>query len=491
MSELRFPTNARKAADAADTILLLASAAGYADGWPANCLAKELEAAAKVLCKGLKPGPLGALAETRVGTKRLVVAALPDKVSRHNSPTRNEAVLSCTKRAKLTGESFTLVCLDAPAHGEAVAVALGRALPNFSRKTEASKPVRLSIAACDSRGRPVAFDARTQCVVEASRWAAEQVDTPTADLHTDTFVARTKQLLKGLKGVKLQEIVGPALLKHGCGGIHAVGRTAVTAPRLLILSSGPKRAGGKARRTVVLVGKGVVYDTGGLSLKPTAGMCTMKGDMGGAAAVVAAFKVLVASGFKGRLFALAALAENAIGPDSYRNDDIITLHSGHTIEINNTDAEGRLLLGDAVSYAARKLEADVIIDVATLTGAQLVATGHRHAAVVSNRQGLEELAVQCGRSTGDLVHPLPFAPEFYQAEFASAVADMRNSVKDRANAQSSCAAQFVWAQIDDMNPHWLHVDIAGPAFRDERGTGFGVGLLASVAEELGGADLSN
>ncbi|MSR75632.1 MAG: leucyl aminopeptidase family protein [Planctomycetes bacterium] len=487
MHELRFPGDARKAADAANTILLLASADAWSEGWPFNSISKELGAAAASLMKGLKPGSTGALAETRVATKRLVVAVLPTKLSRHNCPARNEAVLSCAKRARIEGESLALVCLDAPAHGEAVAVALSRALPNFSRKTEATKNVRLAVAASDRRGHPVAFDQRTQHVVAASRWAAECVDTPPADLNTDTFVTLTRSFIKGLKGVKVTEIVGPALLKKRCGGIHAVGRAAMKAPRLLILEHGPK----KSKRTVALVGKGVVYDTGGLSLKPTTGMCTMKGDMGGAAAVVGAFKVLVESGFKGRLVALAALAENAIGPDSYRNDDILTLHSGHTVEINNTDAEGRLLLADAVSYAARVLEAEVIIDVATLTGAQLVATGMRHAAVVSNRQGLEELAVQCGKSSGDLVHPLPFAPEFYQAEFASAVADMRNSVKDRSNAQSSCAAQFVWAHIDDIDPHWLHVDIAGPAFRDDRGTGFGVGLLASVAEELGAADLKN
>ncbi|HMS18385.1 MAG TPA: leucyl aminopeptidase family protein, partial [Planctomycetota bacterium] len=139
-----------------------------------------------------------------------------------------------------------------------------------------------------------------------------------------------------------------------------------------------------------------------------------------------------------------------------------------------------------VSYAARVFKPDCIIDAATLTGAQLVATGHIHAAVVSNREGLEQLAVREGRRTGDLCHPLPFVPEFYKSEFASEVADFRNSVKDRMNAQSSCAAQFVYNHIDDLNVPWLHIDLAGPAHRADRGTGFGVALMAAVAAKADG-----
>jgi probable aminopeptidase NPEPL1 len=159
------------------------------------------------------------------------------------------------------------------------------------------------------------------------------------------------------------------------------------------------------------------------------------------------------------------------------------------VEINNTDAEGRLLLADAVSYAARVLKADVVIDAATLTGAQLVSTGKRHAAVVSNRDGLEGLAVRAGRATGDLVHPLLFAPEYYQAEFKSEMADMTNSVKNRNNAQSSCAAQFVYSHIQDLDVPWLHIDLAGPAHVDNRGTGFGAALVAEVVRGLERAHL--
>src|SRR5690606_35883375 len=159
------------------------------------------------------------------------------------------------------------------------------------------------------------------------------------------------------------------------------------------------------------VGKGITYDTGGLHLKARGMMESMKSDMGGAAAVLGAFAVLARHGVKGRLSLVLCLAENAIGPAAYKPDDVLTMHSGKTVEINNPDAEGRLLLADGCSFAARELGADTIVDAATLTGAQAVATGDLHAGVVANDEGLERALVDAGRRTGDLCWPLPFAPE--------------------------------------------------------------------------------
>jgi probable aminopeptidase NPEPL1 len=204
---------------------------------------------------------------------------------------------------------------------------------------------------------------------------------------------------------------------------------------------------------------------------------------------VGAFRALAATSSRDRVVALVPLAENAIGPNAYRNDDVIGMHSGKTVEVNNTDAEGRILLADAASYAVTSFKPDVLVDAATLTGAQLVATGRRHAGIVSNREGLERRAIAAGRATGDLVHPLPFAPEFFQREFKSDVADMKNSVKDRANAQSSCAAQFVWSHVERSNVAWLHVDMAGPADLDGKGQGYGVALLCEIVRSLEDADL--
>ena len=210
----------------------------------------------------------------------------------------------------------------------------------------------------------------------------------------------------------------------------------------------------------------------------------MKCDMGGSAATLGAFKILATTGCKHKLSLVLCLAENAIGPTAYKPDDILTMHSGKTVEINNTDAEGRLVLADGVSYAARVLDADTILDAATLTGAQAVATGNLHASIFSNTKKLEKIVVDAGFASGDLAHPLMFAPEFYKREFRSTIADMRNSVRNRGNAQASCAAQFIYWHIEDTKVAWCHVDLAAPAFIADRGTGYGTALLSETVRRL-------
>ena len=150
-------------------------------------------------------------------------------------------------------------------------------------------------------------------------------------------------------------------------------------------------------------------DTGGLSIKPRAGMVGMKMDMGGAAGVLGAFRVAVKRGSPHTLHAVLCLAENAVNHEATRPDDILEMYSGKTVEVNNTDAEGRLVLADGVAYAHKDLGVDIICDMATLTGAQSLATGKRHAAIVCNDEALEAKAVVVGRASGDLVHPLPYA----------------------------------------------------------------------------------
>ncbi|HIE70296.1 MAG TPA: leucyl aminopeptidase family protein, partial [Planctomycetes bacterium] len=294
------------------------------------------------------------------------------------------------------------------------------------------------------------------------------------------FATAAKKLLRAVPGVKITEIVGDALLKKKLGGIHAVGRCAKSAPRMLIATANANKSG----KHIALVGKGVTYDTGGLHIKGRGAMETMKADMGGAAAVLGAFLALARHHKTSRVTLIMCLAENAIGPIAYKPDDVLTMHSGKTVEINNTDAEGRLLLADGCSYAARILGCDIVLDAATLTGAQGVATGNHFAAVVCNDQGIEQALVDAGRDSGDLCWPLPFAPEFYRSEYASPIADMRNSVKNRSNAQVSCAAEFVHWNLDGSKAKWGHVDLAYPAFRMNRGTGFGVALLFAAVKRL-------
>jgi probable aminopeptidase NPEPL1 len=163
------------------------------------------------------------------------------------------------------------------------------------------------------------------------------------------------------------------------------------------------------------------------------------------------------------------------------------MYSKKTVEVNNIDAEGRLVLADGCSYAHQHLNPRCIIDMATLTGAQGVATGKRHGAIYTNDEGLELSAVASGKASGDLVHPMPYCPEFFAREFDSDCADMTNSVADRSNAQVSCAAQFVGNHIEgflDNGGKWLHIDMAYPVHAGERATGYGVALLYDLVKSL-------
>jgi probable aminopeptidase NPEPL1 len=489
VTSLSFPGSTQAALADVDEILIVAPERTISGAFVDVVLGKKDGKVLRRLAEGLSPGGRGCFASTLgTTTKWLRLGVLPDEVSRHNSPARAEAIRHVVAGAGLgpKGKAAVVLVLEDPEHQLAAANAVGRALPSFTRKGEASK-LRVRLVLVDPKGERIALSPTTRHVVTAARACAELVDTPPTELDPASFAARVVPELKQRRGVQVREIAGPALLEHGLHGIHAVGRAAVSPPRMIVATWRPKGA----RHHVALVGKGVTFDTGGLHIKARGMMEGMKGDMGGAAAVFGAFTVLVDSNCPHALSLVMCLAENAVAGTSYKPDDILRMHSGKTVEINNTDAEGRLLLADGVSWAARELHADIVIDVATLTGAQLVSTGLLHAAVVSDDAELEAAAVRAGRKSGDLTHPLPFAPELFQREFHSPIADMRNSVANRMNAQSSCAAQFVYSHLP-WGPHdrrrgsqrrWLHVDLAGPAFPKDRATGFGVALLVQL---LGG-----
>jgi len=464
-----------------ELVLIAAPQAAFSDGGFLQDLPEEVMRTALRLAQtiGAGEGPTSARSLCPDSDLTVAIGVLPDGGSRYNSPTRAEALRRVSAEAgfEQSAKAAVLVLLDDPAHYVAAAGAVARCLPEFTLKQTGLKPRSVKLCCIDADGSVVKASPRVKRTLGETRRAARLVDTPPTDLSPKAFHTEAWKAVSGLDRVTKRAIIGSSLLRSGLGGIHAVGRTAVVEPRMLVLSYKPTQ---RSKKRVALVGKGVTYDTGGLSLKSGTGMSGMKADMGGAAAVLGAFCVIAAQKPRFEVHALICLAENAIGPSAYKPDDVLTLHSGLTVEINNTDAEGRLLLADGVSYAARKLKASAIYDAATLTGAQGVATGNLHAAVISNDADLEAGLVAAGQQSGDLVHPLPFAPEFYQAEFKSMVADMRNSVANRANAQVSCAAQFIYRHIADTDALWGHVDLAFPAFRNQRGTGFGVALLAQA-----------
>lgn len=414
---------------------------------------------------------------------RVVAIALPDVVSRHNCNARPDAI-----HAQLTAsvgdatDVRVLHVLNDDADLSAAAAATSRSFPLYHTKTskKGDQPVKTArVAFLGADGQSLEASATDKATAIGVRLAARLVDTPCSEMNTDHMVAEARRVAQATN-TGIEVIRGHELRERGFGGLWGVGKAASVPPSLVILTYKPESPPADSK-TVCWIGKGIVYDTGGLSLKIGGNMCGMKSDMGGAGAILAAFEALSTVGSNDTVHALLCLADNAIGPDATRPDDVLYMYSGRTVEINNTDAEGRLVLADGMAYATRHLKPDVVVDMATLTGAQLVSTGKRHAAIVCNDDDLEDSAVKSGRRVGDLTHPLPYCPEFFTSEFTSVIADLKNSVKDRMNASCACAGQFIAEHMDsEWTGKWLHVDIAGPSQIGQRGSGFGVALLVDM-----------
>jgi probable aminopeptidase NPEPL1 len=422
------------------------------------------------------PGDNGRTASSYTGgqPRKIVAGVLPDACSRHNAPSRAWAIPGLVKAAGSAARVGIVLALEDASYAFASALAVARSFPSFSATSRTSDHVvRLGFLAPG----PVAVD-RCRVGIEALRFASQMTDAPPNQLNTGSLVETAREVASRLPGVAVTVIQGDQLLHEGLGGLWNVGKASPHPPALVVLDYDPPGA----TRRIGWIGKGIVYDTGGLSIKTKTGMPGMKTDMAGAAAVLASFAAAVQLGLGARLTAALCIAENAVGPNAMRPDDVITLYSGKTVEVNNTDAEGRLVLADGLAWVARHRAPDELVDIATLTGAQRTATGKHHAALYTNDEDLERRALAAGRASGDLVHALPFAPEFFRGEFSSPVADLKNSVKDRENAQSSCAGQFLLSHLEEHARPWLHVDMAGPAVGSSgRATGFGVGLLLTLA----------
>jgi leucyl aminopeptidase len=273
------------------------------------------------------------------------------------------------------------------------------------------------------------------------------------------------------------------LAADGFGGILAVGRGSARPPRLVRLGYEP--AG--ATRHLVLVGKGITFDSGGLSLKPPDAMTPMKTDMSGAAAVIGTMSALQSLGVGVRVTALLPIAENMPGADATRPGDVVRHYGGRTSEVLNTDAEGRIVLADALAYATANLAPDAVVDIATLTGAATLGLGRRHGALFSNSPALTDALVAAGAAGGERLWPMPLV-ESYRSAIDSSVADLRNigDPESKFGGGSITAALFLREFIGGTRPEvdWAHLDIAGPARADgdeheitKGATGFGVRVL--------------
>jgi len=325
-----------------------------------------------------------------------------------------------------------------------------------------------------------------QHIVDGVALARDAVNEPPNVMNPATF-ADWGEKLSDL-GVKVKVIKGAELQKLNMGGIASVGRAGSVPPRLLMLEW---RGQQKTGYDYGFVGKGVTFDTGGLCLKPSAGMLDMKADMGGGAAVLGAMYVLAARKVAKNVVCAIPLAENMISSDAYRPSDILHTHANKSIEVIDTDAEGRLILADAISYVSKKYKPEYLVDLATLTGAVIVALGVGVAGLMSNDDQLADKLDSVGRSIGEKLWRLPLSSD-YASGLKSHIADIRNLSKD-SGAGTITAGQFLQEFIEPQQK-WAHIDIAGVAYRASKsplhdvsmGTGYGVRLLTGlvVGEEL-------
>lgn len=430
----------------------------------------------------------------------LTVASFANKLSRYMGSLRLDTLQdTISKHISSSGTLDTLlvVVVEKMSSVNAAAVAVARCWPEFSRKTavgdenaeSAGKKERKVMVEFVVKESSSSIDYKElQSIVESVRLSARLVDSPPTELNPTAYTAEVEKVVKKLNTlsdklseVKMEVIRGETLREKGFGGLYGVGKAAVEAPALVHLSYTPPAFDGQ--KTIAWVGKGITYDTGGLSLKVGGNMVGMKSDMGGSAAVLGAFQIAVTNKVKHVIHAVLCLAENAIDAKSTKNDDILHMYSGKTVEINNTDAEGRLVLADGVAYASRHLKPDLVTTIATLTGAQLITTGTKHAGVLASTEEIESLVLKAGKASGEWVFPFLYAPQILMSQFDSQVADMKNSVKDRMNAQSACAGHFIESHLDSNYKNaYLHCDIAGPSWAKERGTGFGTTLLYTLAK---------
>lgn len=240
----------------------------------------------------------------------------------------------------------------------------------------------------------------TSKIADAVNFARDLANTPAVDMMPADLLVATKKDLKGIKNVSIKVVEEAEAKKLGMGLYLAVGQGSVNKSKLIVITY---TGASKLQKPTVLVGKGICYDTGGLSLKPTKSMLGMEMDMTGGAVAIAAISGIAKLGLKKNVIAVIPAVENAISAKAYRPGDILTAMNKTTVEIGNTDAEGRLVLADAITYSLKKLNPKTIIDIATLTGAALVAVGQRSSIVMSNSDKLQNDLMEMGEKTGDLV----------------------------------------------------------------------------------------
>ncbi|MGF7160464.1 leucyl aminopeptidase [Rhodoligotrophos appendicifer] len=339
-------------------------------------------------------------------------------------------------------------------------------------------PKTLTVMSSDAEAAKAGFEP-LQAIAEGVHMARDLVNEPPNVLHPEAYAKRVDSLKE--LGVKVEVLDEKEMRALGMGALVAVGEGSVRESRMVVMTW---NGGKKNDQPLAIVGKGVTFDSGGVSLKPGAGMQDMKGDMAGSACVVGLMHALASRKARANVVGVIGLVENMPDGSAFRPGDILKSMSGQTIEVQNTDAEGRLVLADALWYTQDRFKPKFMVDLATLTGAILVALGKDHAGLFSNNDELSERLAAAGTVTGEKVWRLPLGPE-YDKIIDSDVADMKN-VGGRY-AGSITAAQFLQRFVNGVP--WAHLDIAGTgmdgnktAISQHFGVGWGVRLLNRMIE---------
>jgi leucyl aminopeptidase len=434
------------------------------------------------------------LAPAGAGPRRVVVVGLgvPKELT-----TKHARAVGGALAAHLMAvhEPSAAILLDLPKGTElaeaelAAELALGARLRNYrfgkyQTKDRPDKPKLMeSLTLVTARvAEAKRLDQRLAAVAEGVHFARDLTNEPPNALYPEAFVERAKELTR--LGVTVEALDVPAMQKLGMNALLAVGSGSERPPRLLVLQyNGAKR--GKSEGPIALVGKGVCFDSGGLCLKKPSGMYTMKGDMAGGAAVVGAIRALAARQAKVDVVGIVGLVENLPSGSAYKPGDIVKTMAGQTIEVIDTDAEGRLVLVDALYYAATRFKPRCIIDLATLTYAVMAAVGGAYSGIFSTDDRLAKGLTAAGDRVGERLWRLP-VDGYYDENLESTIADFRHHGSDADNADAAHAASLLKNFV--AGRPWAHLDIAGKEFIDKAralapvgASGYAVALLEEFA----------
>ena len=452
------------------------------------------ELARQITQDGARLGITGAVDEVRrlpgtgLRAATLVVTGLGDGPLDPATPAGAELLRRASGAAtrELAGLSSVAIALPAPDADAVGAIAEGALLGayGFGRYHVQDAPVeRVEVVTAAARDKAAkAALARAEVLAAAVHGTRDLVNTAPNDLYPAAFADAAKAAVKasGAKGLKVTVLDEKALAAGGYGGLVGVGQGSARPPRLVKVTYSPAKPSGH----VALVGKGITFDSGGISIKPAAGMEAMKSDMAGAAAVLHTVVAAAQLGLRVAVTGWLCLAENMPSGTAQRPSDVITIRGGKTVEVLNTDAEGRLVMADGL-VAAVEEKPDLVVDIATLTGAQVVALGHRVSAVMGTDAARAEL-VDAAHGAGEQFWPMPL-PADLRAGLKSKVADLAN-IGDRFGGMLTAG---IFLQEFVGSTPWAHLDVAGPAFNERTafgytpvgGTGVGVRTLLRLLEQ--------